>query len=324
MRAFVIGISGQDGAYLSRFLLSKGYEVIGGSRAAYQNNFSNLNRLGIRERVQIKSVSLSDFRSVLQAVSDTAPDEIYNLSSQSSVGLSFELPVETFESNTIGIVNLLEVIRFLRKPVKLYNACSSECFGSLPGLAATEATPFHPRSPYAVSKAAAYWQVSNYREAYDIFACSGILFNHESPLRPERFVTQKIISAALQIAAGRSAPLNIGNIDIERDWGWAPEYVEAMWMMLQQPKADDYVIGTGESHSLKDFIETTFSSLGVDWQKHVRVIPQLLRPTELQFSRSNPQKAESKLGWKARYRMKDVIRFMLNGELNPDGEYRAE
>ena len=263
MRAFVIGISGQDGAYLSRFLLSKGYEVIGGSRAAYQNNFNNLNRLGIRERVQIKSVSLSDFRSVLQAVSDTEPDEIYNLSSQSSVGLSFELPVETFESNTIGTVNLLEVIRFLRKPVKLYNACSSECFGSLPGLAATEATPFHPRSPYAVSKAAAYWQVSNYREAYDIFACSGILFNHESPLRPERFVTQKIISAARQIAAGRSAPLNIGNIEIERDWGWAPEYVEAMWKMLQQPKADDYVIGTGESHSLKGIHRDHFFIPGV-------------------------------------------------------------
>jgi GDPmannose 4,6-dehydratase len=248
-------------------------------------------------------------------VSDTAPDEIYNLSGQSSVGLSFELPIETFESNSIGIVNLLEVIRFLRKPIKLYNACSSECFGSIEDHAADEKTPFNPRSPYAVAKAAAYWQVSNYREAYDIFACSGILFNHESPLRPERFVTQKIVSAARRIAAGATEQLHVGNIDVERDWGWAPEYVEAMWRMLQQPQPDDFVIGTGESHSLEEFIQTTFELVGLDWKEHVRVNPKLLRPSDLRFSRSNPQKAARQLGWMARYRMKDVIRFMLDGTL---------
>lgn len=272
------------------------------------------------DKIHIKSVSLSDFRSVLQAVSDTAPDEIYNLSGQSSVGLSFELPIETFESNTIGIVNLLEVIRFLRKPIKLYNACSSECFGSAESLAADEKTPFNPRSPYAVAKAAAYWQVSNYREAYNIFACSGILFNHESPLRPERFVTQKIITAARSIAAGNSEQLHVGNTKVERDWGWAPEYVEAMWQMLQQPQPEDFVIGTGESHSLEEFIQTAFELVGLDWKDHVKENPLLLRPSDLQFSRSNPQKAECKLGWKARHRMKDVVHFMLNGYLYPDGE----
>jgi GDPmannose 4,6-dehydratase len=320
MRAFIIGISGQDGAYLSRFLINKGYEVIGGSRAAYQNTFENLKRLHIRDKIPIKSVSLSDFRSVLQALSDVCPDEIYNLSGQSSVGLSFELPIETFESNAIGIVHLLEVIRFLRKPIKLYNACSSECFGSLESGPADEETPFNPRSPYAVAKAAAYWQVSNYREAYNIFACSGILFNHESPLRPERFVTQKIISAARRIAAGNSELLHVGNINVERDWGWAPEYVEAMWQMLQQPQPKDFVIGTGESHSLKEFIQTAFKLAGLDWNAHVRVEPQLLRPSDLQFSKSNPKKAAYQLGWKARYRMKDVIRFMLDETLIPDKE----
>jgi GDPmannose 4,6-dehydratase len=204
--------------------------------------------------------------------------------------------------------------------VKLYNACSRECFGSLDNAAADEKTPFNPSSPYAVTKAAAYWQVSNYRQAYNIFACSGILFNHESPLRPERFVTQKIISAARRIAAGNSEQLDIGNITIERDWGWAPEYVEAMWRMLQQPQPDDFVIGTGESNSLQEFIQTTFESVGLTWQDHVKVNRRLLRPSELQFSKSNPQKAESKLGWKARYRMKDVIRFMLNDTLLPNPE----
>jgi GDPmannose 4,6-dehydratase len=321
MRAFIIGISGQDGAYLSRSLINKGYEVIGGSRAAYQNTFENLRRLQIRDRIRIKTVSLSDFRSVLQAVSDTAPDEIYNLSGQSSVGLSFELPIETFESNSIGVVNLLEAIRFLRKPIKLYNACSSECFGSIEGLAADEKTPFNPRSPYAVAKAAAYWQVSNYREAYNIFACSGILFNHESPLRPERFVTQKIVSAARRIAAGAAEHLHVGNIEVERDWGWAPEYVEAMWRMLQQPQPDDFVIGTGESHSLEEYIQTTFELVGLDWKEHVQVNPRLLRPSDLRFSKSNPHKAVRQLGWKARYRMKDVIRFMLDETLIADGDF---
>jgi GDPmannose 4,6-dehydratase len=316
MKALIIGISGQDGAYLARSLLCKGYAVVGGSRAAYQNTLSNLERLHIREKVQIKSISLSDFRSVLQAVSDTQPDEIYNLSGQSSVGLSFELPIETFESNTIGTVNLLEAIRFLRKPVKLYNACSSECFGS-GEQPADETTPFNPRSPYAVAKAASFWQVCNYREAYDIFACSGILFNHESPLRPLRFVTQKIIAAARSIAAGEKETLHIGNLDVERDWGWAPEYVEAMWLMMQQPTPEDFVIGTEKSHTLREFISAAFDLHGLDWEQHVRINPALMRPSDIAISRCNPRKAWDKLGWQAKYQISDVIQLMSDLTLLP-------
>jgi GDPmannose 4,6-dehydratase len=232
--ALICGISGQDGAYLAQLLLSKGYNVCGTSRDAQVSSFSNLVKLGIRDRVKLESVALNDFRSVLQVLTKIQPDEVYNLAGQTSVSLSFEQPVETLESIATGTLNLLESMRFFNKPIKFYNAGSSECFGDTNGEAATESTPFRPRSPYAVAKAAAFWEVANYREAYNLFACSGILFNHESPLRPERFVTQKIVSTACRIAAGSSEKLLLGNIEIERDWGWAPEYVEAMYLMLQQ------------------------------------------------------------------------------------------
>lgn len=215
--ALIIGISGQDGAYLSQFLLKKAYRVVGTSRDAATSKFSNLKRLQIFEQLELKSMSLNDFRSVLQILSETQHDEIYNLAGQSSVGLSFDQPVETYESISIAVLNLLEVIRFLKLPTRLYNASSSECFGNTDNIAATESTPFHPRSPYAVAKAAAFWQVANYREAYNIFACSGILFNHESPLRPERFVTQKIVKTACRIAQGSKEKLVLGNIHIQRD-----------------------------------------------------------------------------------------------------------
>ena len=317
MKAFIIGISGQDGSYLSQFLLSRGYEVFGGSRDPDTNNFEKICRLKIRDKVTIKSISLSDFRSVLQAIYEIKPDEIYNLGGQSSVGLSFELPIETFESITVGTLNILEAIRFLNQPIKFYNACSSECFGELKGSPADEKTLFSPRSPYAVAKSAAYWQVSNYREAYGIFACSGILFNHESPLRPERFVTQKIIQAAKRIAAGKQNELYLGNMKIKRDWGWAPEYVDAMWRMLQQSEPNDFVIGTGESHSLEAFTRIAFDMANLDWKDHVIVNKNLFRPSDLQSSYCNPEKALRKLKWKARYKMKDVIKFMMDDELNP-------
>ena len=252
-RAFICGISGQDGAYLAQLLLKRGYQVTGSSRDAQISPFANLHRLNLRQEVAVESVAITDFRSVLQALIKVEPDEVYNLAGQSSVALSFQQPVETMESIGIGTLNLLEAIRFLGKPIKLYNACSGECFGDIPQ-AADEATPFRPRSPYAVAKAAAFWEVANYREAYQIFACSGILFNHESPLRPARFVTKKIIAAACRIARGSQEKLSLGNITIQRDWGWAPEYVEAMWLMLQQDKPDDYVIATGQSHSLEEFV----------------------------------------------------------------------
>lgn len=311
----ICGISGQDGAYLAQLLLEKGYEVTGTSRDAQISGFSNLVRLGIRDRIQLESMALNDFRSVLQAISRTNPDEIYNLAGQSSVGLSFEQPVETLESISLGTLNLLEAIRFVGAPIKLYNASSSECFGNSGSRAADEATPFRPRSPYAVAKAAAFWEVSNYREAYGLFACSGILFNHESPLRPERFVTQKIVASACRIAAGSKEKLHLGNLSVQRDWGWAPEYVVAMHLMLQQETPDDYVIATGETHKLEDFVAEAFNVLELDWREHVVISPALMRPTDIMVSRGNPRKASRQLRWKASSRLRDVVKKMVQARL---------
>lgn len=314
-KALICGISGQDGAYLAELLLKNNYVVYGTSRDAQISEFRNLTRLGIRESVQMESMSLNDFRSVLQVLAKVQPDEVYNLAGQTSVGLSFEQPVETLESIATGTLNLLEAIRFIGGKIKLYNASSSECFGNTGSLAADENTPFHPRSPYAVAKATAFWEVANYREAYNLFACSGILFNHESPLRPERFVTQKIVSVACRIAAGSSEKLNLGNISVRRDWGWAPEYVEAMYLMLQQETADDYVIATGESYALQEFVEVTFATLGLDWHEHTIIDQSLYRPTEIALGRGNPTKAMVKLGWEASYKMHDVVKMMVAARL---------
>jgi len=313
-KALISGISGQDGAYLARLLLDKGYQVFGTARDAQMATFINLERLGIRQRVTLLSMALNDFRSVLQTLSRVEPDEVYNLAGQSSVGLSFEQPVETLESISIGTLNLLEVIRFLQRPIRLYSAGSSECFGDTGGAPADETTPFHPRSPYAVAKAAAHWEVANYREAYDLFACTGILFNHESPLRPERFVTRKIIAAACRIAAGSGEKLQLGNISIARDWGLASEYVDAMWRMLQQPAPGDYVIATGQTNTLEGLVAEAFSQLGLDWRQHVSTDPSLLRPSEIMISRGNPAKAGKELGWRAENRMGDVVRIMIEAE----------
>ena len=305
------GVSGQDGAYLSKLLLEKGYKVYGTSRDAQVASFRNLQRLSIRDDLRLESVALNDFRSVIQVLFKAQPDEVYNLAGQSSVGLSFEQPVETQDSIYLGTLNLLEAIRFIGKGIRLYNASSSECFGDLKDETALEDTPFRPRSPYAVAKAAAFWQVSNYREAYKIFACSGILFNHESPLRPERFVTKKIVTAARRIAKGELRELRLGNIEIQRDWGWAPEYVEAMYLMLQQEKPDDYVIATGETRPLRDFVELAFKEVGLDWREHTVIDQSLFRPSELLVGRANPAKAAAKLGWSARFHMDDVARMMV-------------
>jgi len=310
-KALICGVSGQDGAYLSQFLLNKGYEVYGTSRDAQASLFQNLVQLGIREKIKYESMCLSDFRSVLQVLMKIEPDEIYNLAGQSSVGLSFKQPVETLESISVGTLNLLEAIRLVGKSIKFYNAGSSECFGDTGGVAADENTPFRPRSPYAVAKSAAFWEVVNYREAYGLFACSGILFNHESPLRSDRFVTKKIITAICRIVEGKQEFLHLGNTSIERDWGWAPEYVVAMWKMLQQSDPDDFVIATGESCSLEEFIKTAFSSFDLDWNDYVIADSSLLRPSDLAVSKASPEKAEKILGWKAHYHMKDVVRLMV-------------
>lgn len=313
-RALIYGIGGQDGSFLARLLLDKGYAVYGTSRDAQLSQFSNLRKLAILDKVKLISVAINDFRSVLQSLIQIEPHEVYNLAGQSSVGLSFDQPVETLESISIGTLNILEAIRFTRKPIKFYNAGSSECFGNIGEKTADETTAFRPTSPYAVAKAAAFWELANYREAYSLFACTGILFNHESPLRPERFVTKKIISAACRIAEGSNEKLHLGNINIIRDWGWAPDYVEAMWLMLQEDKPDDFVIATGESRTLQEFIESTFACVGLQWRDYVEVNSDLFRPTDLMVSKANPNRARNVLGWSATHRMHDVVRMMVDAE----------
>ena len=314
-RALIFGISGQDGAYLAEHLLREGYEVFGTSRDRELANLSNLNSVGATDKIKIHSASVVDFRSVLQAISDTQPTEIYNLSGQSSVGLSFVTPIETFDGIVVGTLNILESIRFLKADIRFYNACSSEAFGETFGRPATEETPFRPRSPYAVAKAAAFWAVANYREAYGLFACSGILFNHESPLRPVRFVTQKVVRGAVDIARGARDKLVLGKLDISRDWGWAPEYVEGMAKMLRQERPDDFIIATGKASRLEDFVDRAFASVDLDWRDHVVCDPGLERPSDLSVSVGDPSRALQSLGWSATTRMPEVVDRLVAAEL---------
>lgn len=309
--ALITGISGQDGPYLARFLLDKGYKVYGTGRDAQTMRFEGLTRLGLLDQVKLASLSPNDFRSVYQCLARIKPDEVYHLAGQSSVSLSFEQPVETLESIATGTLNFLEAIRLTGRAIRFYNAGSSECFGDTRGEPANELTAFRPRSPYAVAKSAAFWEVANYREAYDLHACTGILFNHDSPLRPERFVTKKIIAAAVRIGNGSKERLTLGNIDIARDWGWAPDYVEAMWLLLQQDKPEDFVIATGMTHPLSAFIEQAFQEVGLDWHDHVDSDQQFFRPTDLRIGRADPSKARQKLGWTATHTMVDVVRKIV-------------
>lgn len=310
-KALVCGVSGQDGSYLAKFLIAKGYQVFGTSRDAQTSNFYNLKKLGILNSVKIYSMALNDLGSVLHVLNDVGPDEVYNLSGPSSVDLSFEQPVETIKTIGLSTLIIMEAIRFHSKKIRFYNAGTSECFGDTMDNQANEDTPFHPRSPYAVAKCSAHWQVANYREAYGIFACTGILFNHESCLRPEHFVTKKIVESARRIAKGSNERLMLGNTKIVRDWGWAPEYVEAIWRMLQMDEPDDYVVATGKSVSLEQFIELVFAEFGLDWRVHVETQKELFRPIDLLISHANPQKAASKLGWRATYDVGDVVKFMV-------------
>ncbi len=313
--ALICGISGQDGAYLAQFLLNKGYSVFGTSRDAQGSSFGNLKKLGIGDQVHSISMAPEDFRSVLVALRKTNPDEVYYLAGQSSVGLSFEQPVETMQSITVGTLNMLEGCRLMEKNIRLYNAGSGECFGDTNGQAANEKTPFYPMSPYAVAKSSAYWLVNNYRDAYNLFACTGILFNHESPLRPERFVTQKIVHAVKRIASGSTEKLKLGRLDISRDWGWAPEYVEAMWLMLQQDSPEDYVVSSGASIALEDFVRAAFECAGLNWEDHVLQDKKLFRPAEATVSFGDPSKAFEKLGWKAEIQGIDVVKKMYQSIL---------
>jgi len=310
-KAIIFGVTGQDGPYLAELLLEKGYDVWGTSRDASKSNLINLKKLGIDKKINLVSVLNDDFQKLSNLISEVLPDEIYYLAGQSSVGLSFLEPKETISSNVLGILNVLEICRLISKKIRIYYAGSSECFGDTKGIAATEKTNFHPQSPYAVSKTSAFWLVDNYRNAYDMFICYGILFNHESPFRSQRFVTQKIISTALRISKGSQEKLELGRLDISRDWGWAQEYIEAMWLMLQQDSAEDFIIATGETNSLEQFVGESFNQLGLDWKNHVVINKDLIRPSEISISKANPIKALKKLGWKAKYKMADVVKMLL-------------
>lgn len=311
MKALICGVNGQDGAFLAELLLKKGYTIFGTSRDSQGSGFGNLIRLGIKSHIELLSMVPEDFRSVLVTVRHCNPDEIYFLSGQSSVGLSFEQPAETIQSFVIGLLNLLEAAKMASPHARIYNAGSSEIFGDTEN-PADETSPFLPKSPYAVAKASCFWLANSYRQAYNLFVCTGILFNHESFLRPQRYVTQKIISAAKLIANGAKEKLRLGRLDIVRDWGWAPEYVEAMWLMLQNKVPEDFVIATGESFKLEDFVRYTFSELGLNWEEHVETCSSLSRPNDLLVSRASPNLAKIVLGWQAKSKMPEVIKQMLN------------
>ena len=314
-KALIFGASGQDATYLSKFLLSKDYIVYGATRDNSKKNLENYCKLNIFEDVIFESVSLIDFRSVMQLISKVKPDEIYNLSGQTSVATSFLQPVETIESIIIGTLNILEAIRFFNLPIKFYSAGSSECYGHV-FEPVVENTPFYPRSPYGFSKAAAYWEVLNYREAYGLFCCTGILFNHESPLRQEKFVTMKILNAAFEIFNGSTKKLILGNINITRDWGWAPDYVEAMWLILQCEKPEDFIIATGKSYKLKDFIKEVFESFNLNWENHIEVDDQYFRPTDIDCGMADPTKAKNILNWSAKNDMKSLVKKLVECKVN--------
>jgi GDPmannose 4,6-dehydratase len=313
-KALICGISGQDGAWLSQLLLKKDYCVCGTSRDAKLNSFQFIKILGIFEKISFVTMQPENFQSVLQTLAAFKPDEVYFLSGQSSVGISFDFPEDTIQSITLGILNLLEVCKKY-KNIKLYNAGSSECFGDTGDVAANEKTPFHPLSPYAVAKSAAFWMVDTYRKAYNLHASTGILFNHESQFRSQKYVTQKIVSTAISIANGSKEILELGRLDISRDWGWAPEYVEAIWLIMQQKTPMDFVIATGTSHSLEEFTKEVFSKLGLEWRKHVCLKKDLLRPVEIIKSRADPSQALKLLNWKARAGMKEVVSMLVENKI---------
>jgi GDPmannose 4,6-dehydratase len=314
-RALITGITGQDGAYLGKYLLSQGYEVHGTSRLPASERFANLEFLCILNQVRVHKADtarVEDVRRVLEAV---CPTEVYHLAGQSSVALSFDEPAVTVSSILQGTINLLEAIRIHYPETRFYHSASSEMFGGDAHRPYSELDPFHPKSPYAVGKSAAYWSTASYREAYGLFACSGILFNHESPLRSKRFVTRKITSAVAQIKAGLADELRLGDLSIQRDWGYAPEYVEAMWMMLQEDAPRDYVICTGEVHSLQEFVELAFDETGLDWRKHTMIAQDLFRPNEVRCSAGDPTRANQKLGWKARTTFRELVALMVRHDM---------
>jgi len=319
-RALLTGITGQDGSYLAELLLRKGYEVYGIIRRSSSFNTQRIAHIfqdphEVASRLHLLYGDLNDASSLNTILRTVHPDELYNLAAQSHVRVSFDIPEYTAEITALGTLRLLEAIRETGVQPKFYQASSSELFGQVAEIPQRETTPFHPRSPYGCAKAYAYHITRNYREAYGLFACNGILFNHESPRRGETFVSRKITRAATRIKVGLQETLYLGNLDAKRDWGYAPEYVEAMWRMLQQPKPDDYVIATGQTHAVREFLEEAFGYLGLDWRKHVQIDPRYFRPSEVDVLVGDASKAARQLGWKPAVTFKELVRIMIDADL---------
>lgn len=312
MRALITGITGQDGSYLADFLLEKGYEVYGMVRRSSVENFSRIEH--IRNELKFVQADLLDQLSIIDAVKESRPDEIYNLGAMSFVPTSWKQPVLTGEFTGIGVTRVLEAMRHMDKNIKFYQASSSEMFGKVREVPQKETTPFHPRSPYGVAKAYGHYMTVNYRESYDMHCSSGILFNHESPRRGLEFVTRKVTYHAAMIKLGLADLLYLGNLDSKRDWGYAKDYVEAMWLMLQQDKADDFVISTSETHTVKEWVETTFKCLDLDWEKYVKTDPQFLRPAEVDLLVGDSSKAEKVLGWKPKVNFTKLVEIMVKAD----------
>ena len=312
-RALITGITGQDGSYLADFLLEKGYDVFGMVRRSSTENFERIEH--IREQVHLIQADLLDQMSLIAAIGESDPDEIYNLAAQSFVPTSWTKPVLTAEFTALGVTRMLEAMRMVKKDAKFYQASSSEMFGKVKETPQTEATPFHPRSPYGVAKVYGHFITVNYRESYDLFACSGILFNHESPRRGLEFVTRKVTDGVARIKLGVASELALGNLDAKRDWGYARDYVEMMWMMLQQDEPDDYVIASGQTHSVQELVEAAFGHAGLDWKEYVRVDPRFVRPAEVDLLIGDPTKAREKLGWQPLVTFEELIQMMVDSDL---------
>lgn len=312
-RALITGITGQDGAYLAEFLLGKGYEVHGMVRRASTENFERINHL--HDRISLHQADLLDQLSMVRLVEKTAPDEVYNLAAQSFVPTSFEQPLLTGEFTALGVTRLLEAIRTVSCRIKFYQASSSEMFGKVQEEPQRETTPFWPRSPYGVAKVYGHWITINYRESYNIFACSGILFNHESPLRGKEFVTRKITDGVARIKLGVQQQLRLGNLDAKRDWGFAGDYVRAMWLMMNHHTPDDYVVATGMTHSVREFVELAFSHVGLDWQKYVIVDPEFYRPAEVHTLCGDASKIRQALNWTPEVSFAELVQMMVDADL---------
>ena len=312
-RALITGITGQDGSYLAELLLDKGYEVVGVVRRSSAPNYWRIEHL--LPRLQLRPGDLLDQLSLLRLIEEVRPHELYNLAAMSFVPASWDQPLLTGEYNSMGVTRLLEAIRHVDSSIKLYQASSSEMYGKVREVPQTELTPFYPRSPYGVSKVFAHYITVNYRESYDLFACSGILFNHESPRRGIEFVTRKVTDGVARIKLGLADSLSLGNLDAQRDWGFAGDYVRAMWLMLQQPQPDDYVIASGISHSVRELVETAFGHLGLDWTRYVRMDPAFLRPAEVDHLIGDPAKATAALGWTPSVDFTGLVRMMVDADM---------